>query len=520
MSADRPAQDKAENARRAAFEASVARHGIAFSPAESDSVFKLADWLTEGIAGLGATLPAGTTTTPAPAADSPDLSLLEQGRRLRDGSLTSLALTEAHLARIAERDGAYRAFYLVSAERALAAAARADAELAAGIDRGPLHGIPVGIKDMIDMAGLPTTADAPGRAHAVAEADAEIIERLVGAGAVLIGKLATYEWGTVGPDKGGLFPPARNPWSLEHITGGSSSGCAVSVAGGLLRTSIGSDTGGSVRGPAFYCGVVGLKPTLGSVSKRGVLGMSPSMDHIGPMSATVAEAAVTFDAIAGRSGDTASARRLGTAIAGLNIGYARAWFANDPQTMPAVLAAMDAAVSTLSELGAVIEEIELPDYFAIEVAAAAILHAESFAYHAKDLREHPQAYGRRAFLSLAAGVAVRPEELAQARRAGDVFRAEVDHVLERCDALVTVGALTTALLAAPFEKEAVWTPMRTIGFNVSGHPVLALPIGFDQGLPMGMQIIGRHDDEATIIQVGDAFERATDHAVQRPPPAA
>jgi aspartyl-tRNA(Asn)/glutamyl-tRNA(Gln) amidotransferase subunit A len=509
MSAVEPAPSAdQQDERRAAFEASLQQHGIALSAGESDSLFQLADWLTLGISGL-----LETSSEQGLAADVLDMTLFEQGARLRDGRLTSLALTEAHLARIAERDGAYRAFYVVSRERALADAARADTELAMGQDRGPLHGIPVGIKDMLDMAGLPTTANAPGRVDAIAEADAEVVERLVGAGAVLIGKLATYEWGTVGPDSHGLFPPARNPWSLAHITGGSSSGGGAAVAGGLLRTTVGGDTGGSLRGPAFYCGVVGLKPTFGTVSKRGALGMSPSMDHIGPMSATVAEAAVTFEILCGAS----ATGLVGHAINGLRIGYARNWFANDPQTMPAVLTAMDAAVSTLSELGAVIEEVELPDYRAIEVAAAAILHKESFDYHAAELRQHPNAYGRRAFLSLAAGVAVTDAELAKAKRAGAAFRAEVDRLLESHDALITVGALTTALPAAPFEKEAVWTPMRTIGFNVSGHPVLALPIGLHNGLPVGMQIIGRHHDEARIVQIGDAFERATDHSVQRPP---
>lgn len=499
--------DPTDEERRAAFDAAVARHGLALSAGEGASVYKLADWLSEGVARLD------DRAELADAANALDLSIVEQGAMLRDGRLTSVALVQAHLDRIAARDGAYRSFYSVSTERALADAARADAELAAGQDRGPLHGIPVGIKDLIDVAGLPTTADAPGRADAVAEANAEVVDRLIAGGAVVIGKLATYEWGTVGPDQSGLFPPARNPWSLAHITGGSSSGSAVAVAGGLLRTTLGTDTGGSLRGPAFYCGVVGLKPTFGAVSKQGVLGMSASMDHVGPMSATVAEAAITLDVISG----TSAASLLGQPIKGLRIGYARNWFAQDSQTMPAVLKAMDAALSTLSELGAVVEEVELPDYYAIEVAAAAILHKESFDYHAAKLRDHPQAYGRRTFLSLAAGVAVTDEELARARRAGRGFRKAVDRLLATHDALVTAGALSTALLAAPFEKEAVWTPMRTIGFNVSGHPVLALPIGFHDGLPMGMQLIGRHHDEARIVQIGDAFEQATDHAVQRPP---
>lgn len=493
---------------QARFAARLQAHGIALTPAEEAGQLALASWLHDGVAGLADTLPD------AGAADGAlDLSITELGARLRDGRLTSVALTQACLDRIARRDPVYRSFYAVLTETAPAEAARADADFAAGNDRGPLHGIPVGIKDMLDIAGLPTTANAPGRASAVAVDDAEVVGRLREGGAVIIGKLATYEWGTVGPDKQGLFPPARNPWRLDHITGGSSSGGGVAVAGGLLRTTIGGDTGGSLRGPAFYCGVVGLKPSKGLVSGRGALGMSPSMDHVGPMSATVAEAALTLDAI---SGGTA-ASGLGQPIAGLHIGYARDWFARDPQTMPAVLAAMDAAASALSELGAIIEEVDLPDYPAIEVAAATILHKESFDFHAADLRDHPDAYGRRAFLSLAAGVAVTDAELAKAKRAGVAFRVAVDRLLHRHDALITVGALTTALPAAPFEKEAVWTPMRTIGFNVSGHPVLALPIGFHDGLPIGMQIVGRHRCEARIVQIGDAFERATDHALQRPP---
>lgn len=494
--------------RTAYFHDRVAAAGLHLSEAEARGLFGLAAWMSDGLAG-----PVGVLADD----DVLDLDIIELGRRLRDGRLTSVALVDATLLRIAERDAAYLAFYAVAAEQAQADAAKADAELAAGHDRGPLHGIPVGIKDMIDVAGLATTANAPGRRDAVAAEDAEIVKRLREAGAVVVGKLATYEWGTVGPDKRGLFPPARNPWSLAHITGGSSSGCAVAVAGGLVRTTIGTDTGGSVRGPAFYCGIVGFKPTFASVPKDGALTMSPSMDHVGPMSRTVAEAALTFDVVAGKSGEGASTRLLGQSVAGLRIGYARNWFAGDAQVMPAVLAAMDATVSKLSELGAVVSEIELPDYPAIEIAAAAILHKESFDFHAEELREHPQAYGRRAFLSLAAGFAITPAELAAARTIGREFAQAVDRALGAHDVIITVGALTTALEAAPFEKEAVWTPMRTIGFNVSGHPVLAVPVGFHDGLPIGMQIVARHHDEARVIQVGHAFEQATDFSLQRPP---
>lgn len=504
-------EDACAQRRREHFAASIARHGLSLTPDEAESVFRLGDWLDQGLAGLDVE-PADARAAEAAVLD---LDIFEQGRRLRDGSLTSTALTLAYLERLAARDGAYRAFYRTMAETALADAARADAEFAAGQDLGPLHGIPVGIKDAIDVEGVPTTANAPGRKDAIAERHASVVERLAAGGAVIFGKLATYEWGTVGPDHTGLFPPARNPWSLDHITGGSSSGNAAAVAGGLVRTTIGTDTGGSLRGPAFYCGVVGLKPTFGTVPTEGVLSMAASMDHVGPISATVAEAAITYEVISDRR-DIASG--LNRDIAGMRIGYARNWFARDAQTMPAVLEAIDEAVSTLSGLGALIEEVELPPYNDIEVAAAAILHRESFDYHAEGLRERPDDYGRRAFLSLSTGALVSDGQLARARQAGKAFRSEVDRLLVHNDVIVTVGALSTALLAVPFEKEAVWTPMRTIGFNVSGHPVLALPVGFHENLPIGMQIAGRHHDEGTIMRIGHAFERNTGHAMLRPSP--
>lgn len=499
---------------RADFEATLKARGIKLSRDEAESVYGLATWLSDGVAALGEAFPTERTAAGNPA----DLSIGDAAVQLRDGRLTSVALVQAVLQRIAERDKDYLSFYVVDAERALAAARRADAELAAGKDRGPLHGIPVGIKDMIDVEGLPTTAGSKGREGVVASANADVVARLIEGGAIIMGKLATYEWGTVGPAYDTLYPPARNPWSLEHITGGSSSGCAVAVAGGLLRTTIGTDTGGSVRGPASYCGIVGLKPTFGLVSTKGTLGMSPTMDHVGPMSATSAEAALTLDVMTGRSAEDSTTALLGQPVAGLRIAYARDWFASDLQADPEVVAAMDAAVSALSELGVGIEQVHLPDYYAIEVAAAAVLHKEGFDGHAADLAAHPEGFGRKTYQSIVAGAAITPEQYAEAKRAGEAFRRALDtDIFSRFDALITVGTLTPALPVSLFGKGSAWTPMRTIGFNLSGHPVLMLPIGFFDGLPLGMQIVGPHYGEARICQLGDAFERATDHAAQRPP---
>lgn len=446
-----------------------------------------------------------------------DLTIREAGLRFRQGSLTSAALTEAHLNRIDAVDSDLHAFTLVTTERARADAARADAELAAGHDRGPLHGIPVGIKDLIDTAGVTTTSGARLRQDHVPGSDATVVARLVEGGAVIVGKLALYEFATVGPDFESPFPPARNPWDFDHITGGSSSGNAAAVAGGLFRTTVGSDTAGSLRSPASYCGVVGLKPTLGLVPTQGVFPLSVSLDHIGPMSASVEDAALTLDVLACRGGATSYARSIGGGITGMRIAYARRWFADDPATMPEITAAVDEAVSVLSLLGAHIEEVDLPPPEAFVDVGSTILNAESYAIHRADLEARGAEYGPMSRKSLLTGSSLSEAELEQARDRRIGLTAAVDTLFERFDALVTVTTLTTALpLSAFADGRTVWTPMRTIAFNVTGHPVLSVPAGFHRGLPIGMQIVGPAHAEARICRVGHAFELATDHSVQRP----
>lgn len=451
-----------------------------------------------------------------------DLSIAEAGTRLRDGSLTAPALAEAHLDRIRSRDGAVHALVGLDGEKVLAQARQADAELRTGHDRGALHGIPVGIKDLIDVAGEPTGCGSPAAGGRVAEADAAIVARLREAGAVVLGKLATYEFALVGPSFEGVAPPAANPWNPRHVTGGSSSGSAAAVGAGLVRTSIGTDTGGSVRSPAGYCGVVGLKPTYGRVPLDGVFPLSRSLDHAGPISASVAEAALTLDAIAPPALHPAAASRIGEGVEGLRIAYARGFFAGDPQADPAVVAAMDEAASQMSLLGCRIQETAMPDYALFEAVGAVILHREALDLHAARLRRAAQNaaqdYGRLAFQTLASGLCLSAADLAQARRAAGALRAMLDaRVFGRFDALLTVNTLTTAPPFSRFSGEqAAWTPMRTIPFNVTGHPALALPAGFSDGLPIGMQLVGPWGGEAAICRIGHAFEQATDHAAQRP----
>jgi aspartyl-tRNA(Asn)/glutamyl-tRNA(Gln) amidotransferase subunit A len=250
----------------------------------------------------------------------------------------------------------------------------------------------------------------------------------------------------------------------------------------------------------------------------GVLPLSPSMDTAGVIAASSAEAALTLDVIAGTSGARSAARLLATPVTGLRIGYARDWFANDTAVYPAVVAAMDAAASVLSERGALVQRVTLPPYGPIEVAAAAVLLRESYDLHRAALAQDAAGYGRKTYQSLVGGGAISDAQLAAAHAAGVQFGKALDTaILSDFDAVITVCALTPALPLALFGKGSVWTPMRTIPFNLSGHPVLALPIGFADGLPLGMQIIGKHHDEATICQIGAAFELGTDFALQRPP---
>lgn len=454
-----------------------------------------------------------------------DLSISKAAARLRTGGLTSVALTQACLDRIATRDPRLHAFVALD-DSALAQAAAADRAFSMGQDFGSLHGIPLGIKDMIDVAGLPATCGSAVFSARVPQVDAAVVTRLKTGGAVLIGKLATYEFAMVGPDLTLPNPPARNPWNVTHITGGSSSGSAAAVAGGLLRAALGTDTGGSVRSPAAYCGCVGLKPSFGRTSRSGVFPLSPSLDHVGPLAATVEEAALVLDAISGHDPadphSTASAWRpasglLGQDINGVRIGYARDWFAGDPQADPAIIRAMDDAAAQLSLLGARIEEVTLPDYALYEAAGSIILHAEALEVHRPLIADHAAAYGHPVQQCLAVGAIIDATALDRARRAVHYLTKQMQTAMAPFAALILPTTLTPALPFSDFDsKKAVWTPMRTIPFNVTGQPAMSLPIGFSYGLPLGMQIVAAHGAEDIICQIGHAYERATDHCLIRP----
>jgi aspartyl-tRNA(Asn)/glutamyl-tRNA(Gln) amidotransferase subunit A len=453
-------------------------------------------------------------------------SIAEAAARLRAGDISAVALTEQALARIEQSQPTLHAFVKVTGQRALEDAARADRELAAGHDRGPLHGIPYALKDIYDTAGITTTCHSKLRIDVVPNGDSEVGRRLHAAGAVLLGKLATHEFAIGGPSFDLPFPPARNPWNIEHITGGSSSGSGAAVAAGLTNLAMGSDTGGSIRGPAGFCGVVGLKPTYGRVSRRGVFPLSFTLDHCGPLAFCVEDAAICLQAIAGHDPlDAASAAvpvpdftaRLRDGVAGLKIGIPRNFFAEAELNTAETTAAIERVAADLRRAGADVRDVALPDYALFSACGRVIMISEAFAIHEADLRTRPGDYGAIAMQRFMLGAAITAADLVQALRLRRELTEAVQGVFEGCDALITASTLGTAPrfidVADPISSGA--SPVQTIPFNVSGHPAMSVPIGLGaDGLPLSLQVVGRPFDEAMVLRVGQAIE--TSQGIRRP----
>jgi len=458
-----------------------------------------------------------------------ELSIAEAGRALRSGQVTSRALTEAALARIDALDPTFNAFVLITRERAILEAERADDRFASGVDAGPLQGIPYALKDIYATAGVRTTCHSNLLRDNVPEADCAVQEKLAAGGGVLLGKVGTFEFAIGGPSFDLPFPPARNPWNPDHFTGGSSSGSAAAVASGMLRMAMGSDTGGSIRGPAALCGIVGLKPTYGRVSRRGVFPLAYSLDHCGPLTWSVEDAALTMQVIAGYDPqDPASAEvpvpdfkaALGEGLDGVRIGYIRKFFIDNPYLTEEAAKALDASAQQLAALGAVVDEVEMPLLELFDACAQVIMFAEAFAIHETDLKTRPYAYGRYAYQRIVSGAVLSAADLMQAQRLRrELTTAVNDGPLRTHDALLAPSGLATAAPFSSFGKDvAKWGGMLTNPFNVTGSPALALPIGFGAyGLPLGAQIVGRPFDEPMVLRIGAAYEATAGVTNHRPP---
>lgn len=455
-----------------------------------------------------------------------DLTIAEAARLIGTRQLSPVELVEALIARRRAVDPHLDAFILPTDDLALDQARAAEAELAAGRNRGPLHGIPFGLKDIYCTAGIPTTGHSKVAADFVPERDATTVAKLYAAGGILLGKLATHEFAHGGPSFDLPWPAARNPWNRDHFTGGSSSGSGAAVAAGMALGALGSDTGGSIRNPAALCGLVGLKPTYGLVSRAGVYTNSYSYDHVGPMTWTVEDCAIMLQVIAGHDpADPASAARpvpdyrasLTGDIRGVRIGVIRHLYEEDVPIAPAAHAALDAAYEVFRSLGATLEEVRIrpaQDYYDVKIIGA---ESELFAVHEEALRSRPGDFGEDFLGRALAAMLVRGSDYVQSLRERRAMLAEMEPLYARYDVLLTAGPGPAPRLEAWrtihfWQKASLTTP-----FNVTGGPALAQCIGFtDQGLPLSMQIVGRPFADATVMRVADAYERVTPWRSRRP----
>jgi aspartyl-tRNA(Asn)/glutamyl-tRNA(Gln) amidotransferase subunit A len=461
------------------------------------------------------------------AADLHFLTVTELAALIAARKLSPVELVDNYLARIAALDEQLCSFVTVTAERARRDARRAESEVMASGPRGPLHGIPYCLKDIIDVAGVRTTAQSRLLATNVAAEDSVCTARLEAAGAILLGKNATWEFAHGGPSWDVLFPPARNPWNTDHSPAGSSSGSAAAVAAGFAPMSLGTDTGGSIRSPAAACGIAGLKPTYGRVSRRGILPNCFSHDHAGPLAWTSRDVALVMGAIAGHDPhDPASSTRevpdyaatLTGKVEGLVIGVPWSWLKDELPPRHATLHAFEAALDVFKDLGAEIRDISLPPILSYHATIRVIAVSELFAIHGQDLRSRPELFGQSLRYRIIAGGLVRAEEYLLAQRARtDLARATQDVMAGVDVAILPTGDPAGRLQPVP-AAHTLTQPGYTSPFSVAGNPALSVCSGFDEaGMPHSLQIVGRLFDEATVLRAGDAYERATTWRQRRPP---
>jgi aspartyl-tRNA(Asn)/glutamyl-tRNA(Gln) amidotransferase subunit A len=449
------------------------------------------------------------------------LSISELGAAYRRQELSPVDVTNACVASIDRTEPHLRAWVEVSADTARESAATAEADLRAGIDRGPLHGVPVGIKDIFDVAGLPTRCGSPARAHQeVAASDSASVAALRAGGAVLLGKTVTQEFAA-----GVISPPARNPWDPARIPGGSSGGSAAALAARNCFAAMGSDTGGSIRIPAAACGVVGFKPTYGSLSAAGVFPLSWSLDTIGPLARSVADARLTWSLLAGRNPPPLETPD----VRGFRVGVARPFFMDNLQ--PAVREALTSTIEALQSLGADVVDSPWEDAAAARAIGFLLNRAETAVVHGAIARDEPDAfsqYNPDLRLRVAAGGIMPAELYVNSMRGRAVVRESMKRLFRehRLNALLAPALPTTAVPAADMSITgtgldeglgAAWTRL-TMPFNTTGQPVLAMPVGFDaMGLPIGVQFAGAPGREDELFAIGQVLEAALGVQAKLPP---
>ena len=455
------------------------------------------------------------------------LTIAEAARLIAAKELSPVELLDSRLQRIERLDGRLNSFIRVLADEARAAARTAEAEIAAGRYRGPLHGIPIGLKDIYETAGVATTGHSKVMQDHVPAADAFSVARLRAAGAVLVGKLATHEFAFGGPSFDLPWPPARNPWDTARFTGGSSSGTGAAVAAGLVLGGTGSDTGGSIRGPSAYCGLAGIKPTYGLISRMGILPLAFSLDHAGPMAWTAEDCAIMLQAMAGHDpADPASANRpipdyraaLQAGVKGLRIGVIRHFYERDNEANAATRQAIEAAAQKFAELGCSVREVTLSPLEDWASCGVLMMLAEAYTIHEHNLRRRFTDYGEIFRDRMVLAGLITAADYIQALRRRRELIAELDRAMADLDLVMTAAAPSEAPRIEEVSKFAIMErPSLTMPFNVTGSPAMSVCCGYTEaGLPLSFQIVGKRFEDATVLRAAHAYEQATPWRGRRP----
>lgn len=455
-----------------------------------------------------------------------DMTIAEAARLIAARKLSPVEYTRALLVRTDALEPQLNAFITRTSEAAIKDAQTAEAEISRGDYRGPLHGIPFAVKDIYDTAGVLTSGHSRTCVDRVPSRDATAVAKLRAAGAVLTGKLATHEFAHGGPSFDLPWPPARNPWNTAHFTGGSSSGSGAALAAGLVPASLGSDTGGSIRGPAGLCGIAGHKPTYGLVSRAGVLPNSYSYDHCGPMARTSEDCALILNVIAGYDpADPASSPKpagdfaggIGAGVRGLRIGVVRHFWKQDLAVHAELPAALEAAISVFRELGAVIGDVSLrplQSYSDVKIVTA---ESELFSLHLPELISRPQDFGQDFRMRSLAACLFTAEDYVRASRERRTMMAEMRPLYHSYDLFLTANSSAAPRLDRHDPLSFWQKPNLTSPFNCTGGPALAVLCGFTrEGFPLSMQLAGRPFDDATVLRAGHAFEQAIEFRRRRP----
>jgi len=455
------------------------------------------------------------------------LTIAEASALISKRELSPVELVQSRLERIKRLDGKLNSFIRVLSEEALAAARSAEAEIVARRWRGPLHGIPIGLKDIYETKGVPTTGHSKVMIDHVPRRDATAVRLLTEAGAIVLGKLATHEFAFGGPSFDLPWPPARNPWDTSRFTGGSSSGTGAAVAAGLVLGGTGSDTGGSIRGPAAFCGLAGLKPSYGRISRAGILPLAFSLDHAGPMAWTAEDCAIMLRAMAGYDpADPASADRpvpdyqaalLGE-VKGLRIGLIRHFYEADNPANEATRRGIAAAVKVLEDLGCSVRELRLSPLADWAGCGMVIMLAEGYAIHEANLRERFVDYGEAFRERMALAALITGADYVQAVRRRRELAAELATAMADLDLVMTAAAPSEAPAIEAVSKFAIFErPSLTMPFNVTGSPAMSVCCGYTlAGLPLAFQLAGKPFDEATVLKLAHAYEKATPWRSIRP----